>query len=66
MRGLAKEAGMSLSAISAVELGYRAGKNLTADSLVKLCRALRIPVDTLVGNPPEDDSPLKGPCHDPD
>jgi transcriptional regulator with XRE-family HTH domain len=48
LRALASLAGVSVSAINAVEVGTRAGLNLTAQTCTRLAKALGVTTDYLL------------------
>lgn len=48
LRALAKCSGVTLSAISGVEVGTRGGLNLTAHTCIRLARALGVTADALM------------------
>jgi transcriptional regulator with XRE-family HTH domain len=57
LRALAKEAGVAVSAIAAVEVGTRSGDRLSAQTCRRLARALGVTIDYLVGVYENDDDP---------
>jgi transcriptional regulator with XRE-family HTH domain len=59
LRALASRAGVSASAINAVEVGTRAGWNLTAQTCVRLATALGVPIGALLSMD-DDDAPAPG------
>ena len=55
LRALAPLAGVSVSSIAAVEIGTRAGRTLTAETCMRLAKALGVTADELMSLTEDED-----------